>query len=63
MTKAWTASMSRSGGTTFDLKLHWLRIESDFRIASAAWAVRRWNKPAARRNYPIWRIFSRLGSC
>jgi hypothetical protein len=27
--------MSRSGDTTFDLKLQWLQIESDFRSASA----------------------------
>ena len=41
MTKASTTSMSRSGGTTFDLKLHWLRNESGFRTVLAAWAVLR----------------------
>jgi len=42
----------------FEAALLW--IESDFRIASAAVAFRVGNKPAARKNSPIWRIFSRL---
>ena len=36
MTMASTTRMSRSGGTRFGLKPHWLRIESGFPTASAA---------------------------